>query len=178
MDERRVVEDIGENEIKEYNDFQNSMYAYNDEETKPKKTIIARIIIKYQKKKVQTTEINFKDEIKDSIAEEMDWDNLKKEENEEELPQLPISNKSGEEVLELKKKSYTELKIATKEVEEVLRSSSENSIFSDELFSEDKNQIVKLLKKTIKAGEITKEDRKILVDVYGEDAIQLLEQSI
>ena len=178
MDERRIVEDISENEIKEYNEFQNSMYSSNDEENKPKKTLIARIIIKYQKKKVQTSEIKLKDEIKDSIAEEMDWDNLKKEENEEKLPQLPISNKSGEEVLEMKKKSYTELKIATKEVEEVLHSSSENVIFSDELFSEDKEDIVKILKQTINAGEITKEDRKVLVDIYGEDTVQLFEQSI
>ena len=175
MDERRIVEDISENEIKEYNEFQNSMYKTFNENTQPKKTIIARIIIKYQKKKVQTSEIKFKDEIKDSIAEEMDWDKLQEE---KELSAIPVSDKSGEEVLEMKRKSYTELKIATQEVEEVLHSSSENVIFSGELFTEDKEDIVKILKQTIKAGEITKEDREILVDIYGEDAVQLFEQSI
>ena len=175
MNERRIVEDTTETQIKEYENFKKDCSEAIGSEPK-KKTLIARIIIKFKKKQVAKTEVEYNTEITTDIAKDMNWN--KDKTKDDKLSPIPLPETSGEEVLQMKKKNYEEPKVATQTVEDELFSSSENTIFSNELFPENKEDIVKLLKKSIKSGEITKEDRDILVDIYGEEAIQLFEQSL
>ena len=177
MNERRIVEETTENDIKELNEFYESSIQ-NDKNSTNKKTLIARITIKWKKKQLNNTEIKPKQNIVNSIQEKMAWENFKSEEQtKENLPQLPISNKSGDEVLKMKKKSYQELQIATQEVENVLHSSAEDTLF-DDLFPDSEEEAINLITHCFDMKSINKEDRDMLIELYGEDIVKLAEQQI
>ena len=112
MNERRIVEDTTEEEIQERNNFDElcAELTSQQSENTTKKTLIAKLIIKWQKKQVQKTPIKYNYPVKDAIDEKMDWENFKNEEVDDvKLSPIPVSVKTGEEVLKMNKRGLTSI---------------------------------------------------------------------